>query len=214
MQSYFYKTVNLINNKYYYGSGSKLNYYGSGIALRKSIKKYGITSFKTTILKEFNTREDAYLFEHRFLKLYDLKNDVNSYNMTNRGNGGNQINYNSIDSEKYRINSKRCITEWNKSNECRKKVSDRMKTNNPMDIAEYKNKSLLALSNWKKDNPHPLLGKNHTLEARKKISNTRKERNIPAYNKGYKLDKNELCTLCNKLFTIPGIKRHSKICKN
>ena len=78
MKAYFYKTVNLLNCKYYYGSGSKINYRGSGIALRKAIKLHGINNFKTIILKEFNTREEAYLFEHRFLRLYDLKNDKNS----------------------------------------------------------------------------------------------------------------------------------------
>ena len=214
MKAYFYKTVNLLNCKYYYGSGSKINYRGSGIALRKAIKLHGINNFKTIILKEFNTREEAYLFEHRFLRLYDLKNDKNSYNMTNRGNGGNQINYEGINGEKYKNISKHTITSWNKSDECRKKVSKRMKLNNPMNCEKYKNKATSALVNWKKDNPHPLLGKNHTLEARQKMSNTRKEKNIPAYNKGILLPKTEKCISCDKLFTLPGIKRHSKNCKN
>ncbi|CAB4175686.1 Nuclease associated modular domain 3 [uncultured Caudovirales phage] len=213
MIAYFYKTVNLINGKYYYGSGSKINYVGSGIFLRKAIKKYGINNFKTTILKEFKTREEAYIFENRFLSLYDLKNDINSYNMTNRGKGGNQINYSGEKGEQYKTISKNNITSWNKSEECRKIVSTRMKTKNPMDVDKYRKKSIDALSDWKKNNPHPLLGKNHSIESKQKMSATRKERNIPAYNKGLILDKTEKCIKCNRMFTIPGIKRHSKICK-
>ena len=38
---YFYKTTNLINNKYYYGLGQRDDYYGSGTTLQKAlIKKY------------------------------------------------------------------------------------------------------------------------------------------------------------------------------
>lgn len=213
MKAYFYKTVNLLNGKYYYGSGSKVNYYGSGIKLNHAIKKYGIENFKTTILKEFNSREEAYYFEARFLSLFDLRNDKFSYNMTNRGNGGNQINYNGIDGEKYKSHSSKCITAWNKSDTCREKVSKRMRLNNPMDNIESKNKAVSALSNWRKKNPHPLLGKKHSDESRNKMSLTRKERKIPAYNKGITLNKTEFCDKCNRLFTIPGIKRHSKICK-
>jgi hypothetical protein len=213
MKAYFYKTINLLNGKYYYGSGSKINYYGSGINLNKAIKKYGIKHFKTIILKEFNTREEAYLFESKFLSLFDLKNDKSSYNMTNRGNGGNQIDYNGINGEKYRSHSSKCITAWNKSDKCREKVSKRMKLNNPMNDIEIKNKAILALSNWRKSNPHPLLGKKHSDDSKNKISLTRKERKIPAYNKGIILDKTEFCQKCNRVFTLPGIKRHSKICK-
>ena len=37
---YFYKTTNLINGKFYYGSGSiKKPYYGSGINVIRAVKK-------------------------------------------------------------------------------------------------------------------------------------------------------------------------------
>lgn len=38
---YFYKTTNLINGKFYYGSGSKEDYLGSGKALNNAIQKHG-----------------------------------------------------------------------------------------------------------------------------------------------------------------------------
>jgi group I intron endonuclease len=48
-----YKTTNLINGKIYVGQDSKNNpkYLGSGIHLKRAIKKYGLTNFKKEILE-------------------------------------------------------------------------------------------------------------------------------------------------------------------
>ena len=47
-----YKTTNLINGKIYIGKDSKNdpNYFGSGLLLRQSIKKYGKKNFKKEII--------------------------------------------------------------------------------------------------------------------------------------------------------------------
>ena len=92
---YFYKTTNLINSKYYYGSGSSIKpYFGSGVNIIRAVKKYGIDNFKTDRLRFFETREDAYLFEGRFLKLYKISEDKNSYNIKNSGTGGDTFTNN------------------------------------------------------------------------------------------------------------------------
>ncbi len=89
--SYFYKTTNLINGRYYYGSGSKKNYLGSGKILLEAIEKYGKESFKIEILKYFDNREDAFKFEDRFLKLYKISEDLKSYNIKDCSRGGATI---------------------------------------------------------------------------------------------------------------------------
>jgi group I intron endonuclease len=58
---YLYKTTNLKNGKFYVGMHSTDNLYdgylGSGMYLRRSIRKYGKDNFKLEILEFFGTRE-------------------------------------------------------------------------------------------------------------------------------------------------------------
>lgn len=210
---YFYKTTNIINGKYYYGSGSKKDYIGSGLLLREAVSKYGIENFKTDYLKYFKTREEAYKFEERFLHFYDLKNDTNSYNLTNNGNGGNQKDYNGVKSIEYREHSKRVITEWNTSEEAKEISRKRMLENNPMQNEESRNKSINALNEWRKTNKSYWLGRNIPEDTRKKISETRKAKKMIPYNKGVLLEKTEICEKCSRVFTKPGIKKHLNTCK-
>lgn len=211
---YFYKTTNIINGKFYYGSGQKVNYLGSGRDLIKAIKKYGKNNFIMEKLKFFNSRKEAFEFEERFLKLYKIKDHRDSYNLSNYGNGGNRIDYYGKNSKKYRENSRNSITLWNMSDLSKKINKERLLKNNPMNNPISKNKASLALENWKKENGYPMQGKNHSEESRKKISVTRKERGIIPYNKGKKLEKESLCEICNIKFTKQGLKRHYPTCKN
>lgn len=211
MKAYFYKTTNKLNGKYYYGSGCKDNYIGSGIKLMEAIKKYGIENFEFKILKYFDNRIDAYEFENRFLHLFKLKEDPMSYNMTNMGNGGNRIDYDSPDSQKYRDISKKTITAWNKSAASRIINAERMSKNNPMLIDEYRQKAVKALNDYRSENGSYWTGKNRSDECKQKISETRKQKQIKPYNKGIKLPKDIECT-CGKMFSKQGYKKHIKTC--
>ncbi len=88
---YFYKTTNLLNGMYYYGVGHKNNYLGSGKFFKRTLKKYGPYNFEKIILKWFNSPEDAFKFEDRFLKIFNLKDDKNSYNLCNNSFGGDTM---------------------------------------------------------------------------------------------------------------------------
>lgn len=87
-QPYFYIITNKINGRYYYGSGERDGYEGSGKVLLRAYKKYGKESFEGKILRLFNTREDAFEFEGRFLSLYKLDQDPIAYNVCRNANGG------------------------------------------------------------------------------------------------------------------------------
>lgn len=86
-----YKTTNLLNGKIYIGKDIKndKNYFGSGVALKESIKKYGKNNFKKEIicfcdnLKELNEKEKYYI------KLYNSRDRKIGYNITEGGDGNN-----------------------------------------------------------------------------------------------------------------------------
>lgn len=68
-----YKTINLINEKIYIGQEkfNNPNYYGSGLAIKVAIKKYGKENFKKEIIKEYFTKEDLCEAEKYWIKFYD-----------------------------------------------------------------------------------------------------------------------------------------------
>lgn len=214
MKAYFYKTTNKINGKYYYGSGSKTNYYGSGKLLKKAIEKYGLDNFEFEILREFDDRVSAFIFEERFLKIFNICEDDMSYNLTNNGNGGNRIDYEGPDGEKYKQNSSKNIIEWNKSEKCKSINSKRMFENNPMDSPESKAKATSALSKYRELHGSYWTGKNISDETKRKISETRKLKKIKAWNKGKVIPKDIECNKCGRMLTKGGFKRHSRTCSD
>lgn len=70
-----YKTINLINQKYYIGKHSSEDpnddYLGSGIELQRAIKKHGLKNFKKEILFLYESEYDAYNKEREILEKLD-----------------------------------------------------------------------------------------------------------------------------------------------
>ena len=85
-----YKTTNLINNKIYVGlhatSNINDNYLGSGVFLKKAIKKYGYQNFKKEILHVFENKKDMINKEKEIVnEEFILRKDT--YNMSKGGYG-------------------------------------------------------------------------------------------------------------------------------
>lgn len=82
--NYFYKITNTINGHYYYGVHSTDNlddgYMGSGTRLKNAFKKYGIENFKKEIIKQCESRKEAYELESIFVTEALIK-DSNCYNI-------------------------------------------------------------------------------------------------------------------------------------
>jgi len=92
MINYVYKTINMVNGKYYIGvkTGSRHiddAYFGSGHLLHKAIKKYGIENFRKEILWNFSTPEECFEKE-REIVTEELVRDENCYNVALGGKGG------------------------------------------------------------------------------------------------------------------------------
>ena len=98
---YFYKIVNTVNNKYYYGIHSirktdrkaknleKDGYWGSGVDLEADRKVYGTSAFTKVIEKIFSTRKEVLEYESRIVTK-DMISDPQCYNRV-CGGGGNPL---------------------------------------------------------------------------------------------------------------------------
>lgn len=88
--NYIYLIRNLINNKIYIGKHStnilQDGYMGSGVYLKKAIKKYGIENFKKTLLCLCD-EDDLNEMEKLYIKVYGSTNPNLGYNLTFGGDG-------------------------------------------------------------------------------------------------------------------------------
>ena len=85
-----YRTTNTINGKMYIGVDgiNDPEYLGSGKILKKSIEKYGRMSFIKEILKEFESIEEAYLYEKIMISEFNAVISDDYYNISEGGRGG------------------------------------------------------------------------------------------------------------------------------
>ena len=98
MYFYMYKTINIINNKFYIGVRQSIieptldNYIGSGKRLKDSIKCHGKHNFKKEILHLFNSKEEMFTMEAEIVNEEFLKRD-DVYNLCLGGLGGDHWSY-------------------------------------------------------------------------------------------------------------------------
>lgn len=95
--AYIYKITNLINGKIYIGKRVRetkkdiKNYYGSGIAIKNAIIKYGIENFKKEILEHIETKYNCKELcdrEKYWIAFYHSNDKNIGYNLTIGGDGG------------------------------------------------------------------------------------------------------------------------------
>lgn len=113
-----YKTTNIINGKIYIGQSTKNDpdYFGSGLAITRAIKKYGKVHFTREILSETNDYELLQYLEMFWIIIYDSNNRNVGYNIRC---GGSQSKHSESTKEKMKISSK---IRWSKKEE-REKLS-------------------------------------------------------------------------------------------
>ena len=120
---FVYKITNLINGKFYYGKHATNNlndrYLGSGVLIKKAIKKYGKENFQLKILRFFDSEKDAFNFE-RVLVNSNTVNDDKCYNLVEGGKGL------SSDSAKL-LNTAKHLVEYSRTVEAKNRARNRMK---------------------------------------------------------------------------------------
>ena len=171
---YLYKTTCLVTGRYYIGMHSTCNlddsYMGSGLRLRRSIRKYGVDNHKKEILEFFDTREELAIREKEVVNFELIKEDM-CMNLVAGGNGG------FISVEGYKKGAKKMNEIINK----RKK-----------DDKEFAEKCNLAVSKSLKQRHkegkikyNTFSGKNHSDETKQKMSEIRKGKGIGESNSQY-----------------------------
>jgi group I intron endonuclease len=187
---YVYLTTNLINGKQYVGDHTinpkeKRYYIGSGLINELAIKKYGEKNFFKEILEWFDTRNESFIAEEKYIKQFNTL-VPNGYNISPTGGMG--------------------VNGGLHSQESKDKVSHKNKGKNPWNkginyTKEYIDKFCKGKHN-QKGNKNSMFGKHHKEESRNKLRNATK--NVPKVE----------CEHCNKMIA-PWIysRYHGKQCK-
>lgn len=95
MGYYIYRIINNLNGKTYIGQKKFISlleddkYMGSGIAIRKAIKKYGAGNFTKIIITAAPTRFEANVLEKYYIAKERKENKNGCYNIADGGEGGN-----------------------------------------------------------------------------------------------------------------------------
>ena len=82
-----YLTKNKLNDLIYIGQSKYLdnNYFGSGVLIKKAIKKYGKNNFEKEVL-EFCSKEELDKIEKKYI--FEMNSIQNGYNILEGGQGG------------------------------------------------------------------------------------------------------------------------------
>lgn len=155
-----YKITNLINGKIYIGKDTTndKNYYGSGLLILKSIKKFGRENFMKEIIDECTTNKELCEKEKYWIDYYKSTNLSIGYNISLGGDGGD------------------VISNHPNKNEIIKKVSISMKNR----VFTNKHKENLSKNHYsskyrKGKNYVEMYGEEKTLEYKEKLKNARKK---------------------------------------
>jgi len=106
-----YKVINKINGKWYIGkdANNRPYYYGSGVAIKNAINKYGKENFEKVILETCTDKTHLIEKEKQWISNTNAIIDPMSYNLASGGEGGDLSKYIDYSSRKYTIpNNERC----------------------------------------------------------------------------------------------------------
>jgi len=129
---YAYKITNITNNKFYVGVHSAHNfddgYFGSGLVIKKAIKKYGKENFIKEILQCFVSKEEMYAYEKNFITEAFLQNPL-VYNIACGGSGGSIEQNRKSFTGKHTAETKAKISAANKGRIHTKETKVKLKAN-------------------------------------------------------------------------------------
>ena len=171
-----YQTTNLVNNKIYIGKHITENiedqYFGSGKYLKRAIEKYGLENFEFKILFELQNKEEMNLLE-KCVVTQEFCDREDTYNINIGGDGGwstvNKNPTNTGSNHFFKNKSKEEISEIGRLGG--KATAQKIHNMIPTEREKYRKlRSAIAKMGFSKQ----FLGKHHTTETKRKISETKK----------------------------------------
>jgi hypothetical protein len=216
---YLYEIKNTMNNKIYVGvhQTKDINdgYMGSGKVINKAYEKYGKEMFVKTILEYFDTREAMIRREKEIVNEDFLLRD-DTYNVRRGGTGGfDYINKNGLN-----------INRYEKTDEWKANLSERMKRNNPSKQPGAKERMSAATKKVMERGTHPFLDSDKQRELSNRIrkdgrtkSEVSKETASRMVEDGthsfLKMNSEKIqCEHCGKVASYPNYKRwHGTKCR-
>lgn len=184
MKYTIYKTTNLINGMFYIGKHQTENendgYYGSGVYLKRAIKKYGKENFRKEVLFVFQTEEEMNNKEKELVQK-ELVNDSKCYNLMFGGEGGDTWSgkHHSVETKKkLSLTTKKYIEESGeeghlKRSRKQKEIWENLRKN-PEKLKEINRKRSETRKRQIAENPD-LVGHKLSEETKKKISESLKK---------------------------------------
>lgn len=190
---YVYIVTNVINKKQYVGdhSTNDLNdtYLGSGLAILRAIRKYGDKNFIREILETFDTKNEAFTAQEKYIIQYNTLRP-NGYNISPKG--GHNVKDCFSEESKRKISKNRSgIASWNKGKKYSEEQKQKMQKPKSALHKEHLSKALKGREPWNKDktgvcsietreklstnakkrigNKNPFFGKKHSDKTRKKM---------------------------------------------
>lgn len=171
-----YKVVNKLTERYYIGvhktNDPNDGYLGSGLVIRRAIRKYGADNFSKEVLAVFNTAKEAMERERDVISV--CMDDSKCYNLHEGGLGGfDQINAKGLNNknDNYRAANESRIYKIKTDPEFRKKFQEGGRKGiekaklNPKWGSSEKSRILATLA-W--------TGSSHSVESRKKMSDCKR----------------------------------------
>lgn len=116
---FVYLTTNHVNGKKYVGkrifddAGKWRKYLGSGVNLKKAIRKYGVDSFSKQIIDVAYSKEELNSLEQYWIAYYDAIHSPKFYNVSPGGDGGRVVaGYSDDEMEIYVRNREEGRSRW------------------------------------------------------------------------------------------------------
>ena len=164
-----YLTTNLINGKKYIGSDSKNDpkYLGSGVLLKKAIKKYGKENFKKEILAKLDSKELMKEIEEYYIDYYNAYNSSLFYNSTKYAAGITEFPKDKI----INIINKHIGNQYHKGH---KQSEYQKQQTHKANIGKKQTQNHILSRTYKNKNNKYALGNKLTKEQKQKISDAKK----------------------------------------